>query len=367
MKCKSCFMDTTDPGLTFIDGLCNYCSEFIPKITARKRELGEGTEQLSQLFENMKSKSKHAEYDAVLGVSGGVDSSYITLLAKDHDVNLLLVHCDNGWNSKTAVTNIERLLSFTNFDYETEVLDWNNFRDIQRSLVMAGVIDIEMVADHANRAVMFDVARRYKINNVISGENLFTEHGLPIAWSWNKRDITNIKDIHRKMSGRSISNFPVLSTFRERIYAELNIGFDYYKPLNYLIYRQTDAISELSDRMGFVYYGGKHYESIFTKIYQCYILPRKFGVDKRKAHLSDILRNGEITYDYGQNILDRDPWDYPDFNYEKSYVLSKLGFTESEFESIMDLPAVAHDSFKSDIIQIKRWRPFYRFAKRLWS
>lgn len=365
MQCKSCFMDTSDPELTFSNGVCNYCHEFIPKIQERKQQLGEGNEYLIQLFEEMKSKSKHAEYDAALGISGGVDSSYIALLAKEHDVNLLLVHCDNGWNSKVAVTNIERLLNFTNFDYETEVLDWNNFRDIQRSLVLAGVIDIEMVADHANRAVMFDIANRYKINNVISGENLFTEHGLPQSWSWNKRDIKNIRDIHKRMSGNKVKNFPILGTFREKIYSELNIGFDYYKPLNNLVYRQKSAIKELGEKLGFVYYGGKHYESIFTKVYQCHILPTKFGVDKRKAHLSDILRNEEITYEQGSKILDQPPWNYPEFEYEKSYVVSKLGFTESEFDSLMKQPPVPHDTFKTDLTQINRWRPVYRFVKGL--
>ena len=346
--CNTCILDTTDPEITFnSEGTCHYCQNF----EGVKKQLEENYKSQDQYFLNLKSeldKNKNRKYDSIIGLSGGVDSSYTVLLAKKYGFNPLLVHFDNGWNSETAVSNIRKLADYGGYDLKTYVINWNEFKDLQRSFLLAGVLDIEMLTDHAIMAALYQISRETGLKNVLSGNNLATEYGMPPSWSWNKRDWTNIKDIHRQYGSVKLKTFPVFSTWKWIFVKRLKLGMNFIELLNHMPYRKADAIEELQKQCDWVYYGGKHYESIFTKFYQAYILPRKFNIDKRKAHYSSLIRNGEITREDALSELNKPLYLEEDLLEEKSYVLKKLGFSEDEFEKIMNESPRSHLDFKTD-------------------
>jgi hypothetical protein len=276
-----------------------------------------------------------------------VDSSYVALLAARHSLRTLLVHFDNGWNSAVAVENIRGIVDGLGFDLETYVIDWEEFRDLQRSFFQASVVDIEMLTDHAITAAMFSIARKRGIRYILSGVNLATESGLPQAWYWNKQDLRNIKAIHKRFGGVKLNSFPTLSTWRWIVQRHLR-RFVFVEILNMVNYRKLEAMAQLTSELGWRYYGGKHYESVFTKFYQAYVLPTKFGIDKRKAHLSSLVRNGELRRDEALAELAKPLYDPAELRQEKEYVLKKLDFSEQEFERIMALPVRSHLDYPSD-------------------
>jgi tRNA(Ile)-lysidine synthase TilS/MesJ len=287
-------------------------------------------------------------YDAILGVSGGVDSSYVALLAHRLGLKLLLVHCDNGWNSKEAVKNIYNIVKITGYDLETVVLDWDEFRDLQRAFIFAGVVDIEMITDHANRAAMFKIAKSNKIKNVLSGNNFTTEHTMPQAWVWNKRDAMNIKSIHKKFGTTKLKHYPFLNTIKLALYAQLGFGFNYQEPLLNINYIKQEVMDELKQELNWEDYGGKHYESEFTKFYQTYILPKKFNIDKRRAHLSDLVHSGQLTLEEAKKELQKPLYNQKLIVQQKDYVLKKLKISNDDFDNLMSKNPVPHYNYGSD-------------------
>ena len=347
-ECKRCILDTTDKEIRFDEnGVCNYCNGFEEVKVQLKNNL-ENQESFFTELKNDLEQNKKGKYDSIIGLSGGVDSSYTVLLAKKYGFNPLLVHFDNGWNSETAVSNIRKLADYGGYDLKTYVINWNEFRDLQRSFLLAGVLDIEMLTDHAIMAALYQISRETGIKNVLSGNNLATEYGMPPSWSWNKRDWTNIKDIHRKYGTVKLKTFPVFSTWKWVFVKRMKMGMNFIELLNHLPYNKMEAIKELQETCDWVYYGGKHYESIFTKFYQAYILPKKFNIDKRKAHYSSLIRNGEITREEAMAELNKPLYQPEELEEEKSYVLKKLGFTEEEFDKLMNEEPHSHLDFKTD-------------------
>jgi N-acetyl sugar amidotransferase len=330
-------------------GHCRFCRDFDAHWPSYQRTPQQVEQDLAKFRHNVRSARKTGSpYDGVLGVSGGVDSSYLALLCKQLDLNPLLVHFDNGWNSKTAVDNIRRMVDKTGFDLETYVIDWPEFRDLQRSFFRAGVVDIELLTDNALVAATVDIAKEHRIRSILRGANYATEHGMPPEWAWAKYDWRNIKAIHRKYGEGKIRTFPHISTFKHHSLRALGLGGKIHYPLELVNYRKGKAMDALRTEFGWEYYGGKHYESTFTKFYQAYILPRKFGIDKRPVHLSSLVRNGELPR---QEALEQAaaPLYLPaDIQRDRKYVCKKLGFTEDEFDSMMQAPPRSHAEFPSD-------------------
>jgi len=358
-KCKKCLMDTTDKDIVFdIDGVCNHCikaKELLAKVVFTPEQEKENLENITK---KVKDANKNSEYDAILGISGGVDSSYLAYLMKEMGLKVLLLHCDNGWNSKTAVENIKKIVDKTGYDLETYVINWKEFKDLQRSFIKAGVIDIEVLTDHANRAAMFSIAKKHKIKYVVSGQNYATEHSMPKSWVWNKRDLMNIKGIHKQFGTVPLKTFPTLGSFEILVYTELGLGLKYIEPLNNIVYRKDKAMEKLHEYFGWEYYGGKHFESKFTKFYQAYILPAKFKVDKRKVHLSDLMRNGEITYAEAESELNEVIYDAVELKRDREFFLKKLGFSDEEFTKIMQEKPHAHDEYPTD-------KPYIDFIRKV--
>lgn len=362
--CTKCVMDEKKVDLDFdADGVCKYCREaerILPKYTFTKEQ---EQNNLDQLASRVRSR-RNGEYDSILGLSGGVDSSYVALLAMEMGLNPLCVHFDNGWNSNVAVKNIRKIIDVTGFDLYTYVIDWPEFRDLQRAFFKAHVIDIEMVTDHAIFAALFKIRKQHGIKTVLSGTNYATEHGMPLDWSWNKMDLRNIKAIQRKFGSMSIKSFPTMNTLAWLLMRKFKIGGIFEEPLNLINFNKSIAMDKLRDRFGWEYYGGKHYESTFTKFYQAYVLPEKFGIDKRKVHLSALIRNREISRDDAINELSQTLYEPNDLQVDKRFVLKKLGFTDEEFNTLMSHQPVAHDFYPSDAVYI---RPLVKFSRLFMS
>lgn len=365
--CARCVMDTTDPDIQFDEhGVCNHCGQYERLIRECVFTGREAEERLNAVVEGIKKDGANKKYDCIIGVSGGVDSTYVAYKVKQLGLRPLAVHLDNGWDSELAVRNIENTLTALDIDLYTHVIDWEEFKDIQLSFLKASTPDSEIPSDHAIVALMYQTAERLGVGYTIWGYNHRTETHLPPAWSQGHYDWKYIRSVHKQFGSVPIKTFPHLnlSSYR-RGYSRTQQKVDI---LNYLDYVKKDAMAVLEGELGWRYYGGKHYESIYTRFYQGYILPKKFGFDKRKAHLSSLICSGEITRDEALLELREPPYPLDLQEQDREYVIKKLGLTEAEFEAIMDLPKKSFWDYPSyaklvDSNVYKGARKFYRTVK----
>lgn len=362
-QCSLTVMDTiADPDITFdTDGVCNYVNEY--KHVAEKFIYNgdTGLRKLEEQIVKIKHEGKSNSYDCIVGVSGGIDSTYVAYLTKKYGLKPLVVHFDNGWNSELAVKNIENIISKLEFDLYTYVVNWNEFRDLQRAYFKASVIDIEAITDHAILATVHKIARQKKIKYIISGSNFATEGILPSCWVHDKSDWLNIKSIHQKFGTIPLKTYPRL-TFQKIMYYQFTKTLSSFNILNYIDYNKVAAQKIITKELGWRDYGGKHHESIFTRFYQSYVLPVKFHVDKRKAHLSTLICSGQLTKQEAMAELQQPICDPQLLNDDKAFVLKKLGFTEDEFNKIMYEPQVPHKLYPN--YAEKYWKYYYKVLKK---
>jgi N-acetyl sugar amidotransferase len=328
-------MDTSDSHIQFDEnGVCSHCNEY-DLWEKQQKSQEENDIELERIVDKIKRDSKNKEFDCILGLSGGVDSSYLAYITHKLGLRVLLVHFDNGWNSEVAVNNIEKIINKFNAELYTYVVDWEEFREIQKSFFKAGVVDVELITDNAIVATVFKIAAKYNIKYVISGNNKKTEPGnLPKTWRHNKLDKKNIYSIHKAFSKTKIKSLPTIG-----IKGWWNMvspfGVKYVMLLNLLDYDKQEATDLLKREFDWKEYGEKHYESLFTKFYQAFYLPEKFGIDKRRLHLSVLVRNGQINKKEALDILSKPLLKEKEKKELFEYVLEKLNFTEQEFEDIM--------------------------------
>lgn len=359
-RCAISVMDTiADPNITFDeDGVCNYYHEY-KKAESTIVLTGEsGLAKLAEDFNKIKNESKNKPYDCILGLSGGVDSTYLCYLAKEHGLNPLIVHCDNGWNSELAQHNIENTVKKCGFDLFTYVINWEHFKELQLSYIKASVVDIEVLTDHAFMAVLYEQARKWKIKYVLAGMNVVTEYTLPKHWIYSKGDAVNIKSIQSKYGSkklRELSTFPFLD-YKTKKYCTEILKMEVITPLNYIDYKYEEIKTLIQDKLDWRDYGGKHYESIWTRFYQGHILPRKFNIDKRKAHLSNLIFSGQLTREEALNILKTPTYTSLEvMEDDLNYIIKKFGLTMAQFESIMNEPRREHREHKT---QTGFWEQF---------
>jgi N-acetyl sugar amidotransferase len=348
-QCTITVMDNiADPDILFDKaGVCNYYHDY-KKTEAREVLKGEtGERELIKLVLKIKDQGKDKPYDCLIGLSGGVDSTYVAWLAKQHGLRPLAVHLDNGWNSELAVMNIENIVRKLNFDLYTLVVDWDEFRDIQLAYLKASVVDIEVVSDHAIFATMYKLAKEKNISYIVSGTNVVTEFIMPPSWLYKKMDFANLRDIQNKFGTKKLKTYPTFN-FRKYVYYSAALKLTPISILNYINYVKSDAKQIITRELSWRDYGGKHYESTFTKFYQAYILPQKFKIDKRKAHLSTLICSGQITREDALNELSKPLYSSEELKTDKEYVLKKFGLSEAQFQEIMNLPRRNHEDFKSD-------------------
>lgn len=342
-------MDTSDATITFDgDGICSHCRTAVLELKA-VTWVGDASARAIDAAATEVRRARGKDYDCVIGLSGGVDSSYLAYLAKSMDLRPLAVHFDNGWNSELAVENIHRIVDGCGFDLHTYVIDWKEFRDLQRAFLLASVVDIELLTDHAISAAMARIAAENDVRFVLSGYNVATEHGMPRTWFWDKSDWTNIRAIHERFGRVPLRTFPHQSRVRRRVRQVLGREPRTVEFLNLMNYRRNDAADTLKREFGWREYGSKHHESTFTRFYQSYILPTKFGIDKRLPHLSAQIRNREITREEALKQVAMPAYATPqELVIERDFVLKKLGFTDAEFNAVMATAPRPHDDYPSD-------------------
>ncbi|MGI8583979.1 MAG: N-acetyl sugar amidotransferase [Chitinophagaceae bacterium] len=355
-QCAITVMDTiADPDITFDEnGISNYYYEYKEAEKADVFTGDKGRKKLESLTATIKAAGKGKPYDCLIGLSGGVDSTYVSWLVKNLGLRPLAVHLDNGWNSELAVMNVENIITKLGFDLYTLVVNWEEFKDIQLSYLKASVVDIEVVSDHAIFATMYKLAKEKRIGYIISGTNVVTEQIMPPSWLYKKMDFTNLKDIHGKYGNVKLKTYPTFN-FKKYVYYSAILKLSPISILNYVPYNKKEIKELIKKELDWRDYGGKHYESTFTKFYQAYILPQKFKIDKRKAHLSTLICSHQISKEEALKELQQPLYSPSELKEDTEYVIKKFGLTEKKFEEIMKLPIRKHEDFKTDKLLKERY------------
>lgn len=319
-----------------------------------------GRQRIEQIAERAKAEGKGKPYDSIIGLSGGVDSTYVAMMVKELGLRPLALHLDNGWNSNTAVLNIKRIVDILDIDLHTYVINWEDMRDLQRAFFRASLPDVELITDHAIIASTFQEAAKHGIKTVIFGVNVTTESIMPEAWSYSKRDAAHIRTVHRKFGERKLTNFPLIDPWDFTYYERVK-GIHYESLLSYIDFDKKKAVEELQQKLDYEPYPRKHGESRFTQFFQEYYLPEKFGFDKRKGHFSSLIVAGQMERDEALRELQKPL--YPDLfrqQQDVEYVCRKLGFSEEEWNDIMRAPPASHDDYPGYYTRLKQFRALRR-------
>ena len=361
--CTKCVMDTSDPWITFdSSGVCNHCQNFETTIKPNWFPNDVGAKYLAGWAKEIQTYGKGREYDCIIGVSGGVDSSYLLYVAKEiMNLRPLAVHVDAGWNSELAVRNIENLTKGLGIDLFTFVIDWSEMRDLQVAYLKAALANQDVPQDHAFFAKLYEFAIKKDIKYVLTGSNYATESILPRAWGYNAKDSRQLLAIHKKFGKKKLATFPISGLFRSHIYYPYIRQMRIVTPLNYILFNKDEAIKFLSERFGWVYYGGKHYESRWTKFFQSYYLPTKFGYDKRRAHLASLIVSGQLTREKALKELEAPPYDPSTIDSDIEFISKKLGLKPSELDELMNLPNKEFTDYPNS----SKFEEFLRSCKRL--
>jgi N-acetyl sugar amidotransferase len=367
--CTRCVMDTSAGDITFDEnGFCNYCREFLERSghvlfmdeaeRSRKREV---------YLARVKADGRGKKYDCIIGLSGGVDSSWVLYLAVKCGLRPLAVHMDNGWDTELAQHNIENLVQKLGIDLQTHVIDWDEYREMMQAFFKADVIDIELLYDNAMIAVNYRQARKWGVKHILAGTNTSTEGmAIPREWNWNKLDARNIWAIWKRFgNGRNIETFPAIGV-TEYIYCEHIRRIRWANFLDYFQYNKAESLRVLTEAMGYNPYPYKHYESVFTRFYQGYILLKKFGVDKRRVHLSTLIVSGQMIREEALLLLEHIP--YPSNAAQEAdiqYFLKKMGWTGQDLETYLSQPEKPHAIYGTETGYMRFAASVYRwFVKR---
>ncbi len=348
-RCTRCVMDTTDPEITFdAAGVCSYCQRFEEVFRPHWFPNDKGRRRLEATVAQIKAEGRGRAYDCVIGLSGGVDSSFLAIKVKALGLRPLVVHVDAGWNSELAVKNIETLVKALGFDLFSLVIDWEEIRDLQVAFLRAGVPNQDAPQDHAFFAGLYGFATREKIRWVLSGANFATESILPSAWGYHALDVRQLLGIHARFGQRPLRTFPTVSFFNLHFGYPLVRRMKVFRPLDFMPYSQEAAVRELTADYGWRYYGAKHHESVWTKFFQGWLLPTRFGYDKRLAHLSSLVVTGQLTRVDALRELERPAYAPDELRRDRAFVLRKLGLSDAEFDLLVQQPLHTHRDYPSN-------------------
>jgi len=343
-------MDESDSAIQFDDkGMCDHCNIFYRQILPNWHTDERGEQELQQLTERIKQAGRGRDFDCIIGMSGGIDSSYLTYIAKEMmGLRPLVFHVDAGWNSQEAVNNIERLVDGLGLDLYTEVIDWEEMRDLQLAFFKSGVPHVDTPQDHAFFATMYKFAEMHRVKHILTGANLSTECiRNPIEWMYYQSDSIQLLDIHRKFGSKPLVNFPVTSILRHKIYLPYVKGIKVVRPLNSIKYIKSDAVKLLVEKFGWQPYPQKHFESRFTRFYEGFWLPTKFGYDTRRVQYSSLIVTGQMTRAEALEKLKEPPLDPTIAAQEFEYVATKLGITIDELRGYLEGPNKTYRDYKS--------------------
>ncbi len=363
-QCTRCIMDTTAAGILFDErGRCNYCANFEQRLKSfQPTDAAERDEKLGMLVRRIQEDSRGKRYDCIVGLSGGADSAYTLYRVKKLGLKPLAVHMDNGWDSELAVNNIENLVRKLDVDLRTHVINWNEYRDLMQAFFEADVLDIELLYDNAMLAVNYRMAAEHGVRWILGGTNTTTEGmEMPANWNWFKFDKKNIFAL-AKRKGVEIDTFPAIGTFGYVI-DKLVRRIRWVPFLDYIDYNKPRCTQEIVDALGYRTYGYKHYESIFTRFYQGHILPVKFGIDKRRLHLSTLIMSGQLSREEALRSMEKIPYaSDAALQDDIDYFVKKMGWTKDEFDQYMKRPEIPHARYGTEK---PRWNRFARIARTL--
>jgi N-acetyl sugar amidotransferase len=343
-------MDTSDSAITFDGrGICDHCRTFETTIKPNWHTDERGRRELDRLVAKIKEAGKGREFDCIIGVSGGIDSSYLTYVAKaEFALRPLVFHVDAGWNSQEAVNNIERLIECLDLDLYTHVIDWEEMRDLQLAFFKSGVPHIDTPQDHAFFATMYNFALENDVRYILTGANYSTECVRnPLEWMYYQSDSIQLRDIHRCFGTRPLVTFPVTSILFHKVYLPYIKGIKVVRPLNYVPYVKKDAINLLSEKIGWQPYPQKHFESRFTRFYEGYWLPMKFGYDTRRVQFSSLVLTGQMTREEALEKLEKPAYDREMIAHDLEYVATKLGISVEELNGYFKAPNKTFRDYRS--------------------
>jgi N-acetyl sugar amidotransferase len=357
--CVRCLINSTVPGVRFDEsGVCNYCK--LHDILENSWKTGEaGKETLNIIADQIKKSGRNKRYDCIIGVSGGTDSTYLLYLAKQMDLRPLAVNFDNGWNSLIANDNIKKAVSLLGIDLKTYIVDWEEFKDILLSFLYASLPWPDAPTDIAITSILYKTAAQEGIKYIIVGNNFRTEGKMPTEWTYC--DGRTIRYVQKRFGSHPIKTFPNLTLSKFAYYSVIK-RIKLLRILNFIDYHKDDTRTLLEKELGWSYYGGHHYESIYTRFAYSYILPRKFGIDKRIITHSALVRSGEISREEGLKRLQEEPYDKDKLIDDLEYVIKKLGLTTDKFDKIMTLPPKSFLDYPSYYPIFQKMLPLIRFA-----
>ena len=352
--CSNCIMDNSDSEISFDQNLvCDHCRTFKEKIEPNWKAKLLDRKYLNDLIKDIKKKSRNKEYDCIIGMSGGIDSSYLVYLAvEEMGLNPLVFHVDAGWNSQIAVNNIEKIIDNLKLDLFTEVINWKEMRDLQLSFFKSGVPHIDAPQDHAFFATMYKFASKYNIKYILTGGNYSTECiRNPKEWMYYQSDLKQLKDIQSKYGSVKLKTFPTTSILWHKVWLPYVKKIKLVRPLDYFIYDKKKAMDLLSKKFSWQPYPQKHFESRFTKFYESYWLPKRFGYDVRKVQLSSLILTKQITRKEALEEIKKSPYNEEEINNEIQFVANKLEISVKELNSYLELPKRTYKDFDNqDII-----------------
>jgi N-acetyl sugar amidotransferase len=367
-ECSRCVMDSSVPDIYFDQsGICNYCNAALSRLNNEIFASDAKNHKLDAFIADIKLHGLGKPYDCIIGVSGGVDSSYVAYIVKrKFGLRPLAVHFDNGWNSELAVKNIEILLKELEIDLYTHVVDWDEFKDLQLSFLKASIANSEIPTDHAILALLYKAAKKNRVRYILHGGNLSTESIMPAIWMHDAKDLRLIKSVHKRLGKIPLKTFPSMG-YLGLAWNVFVRKIRYIGILNYIEYNKEVAISILEKELGWRKYEAKHFESIYTRFFQGYLLPKKFGMDKRRPHFSSLIITGQMTREYALEELKKAPYDPAIASADLEYVCQKFGFNASEFDEIMKAQVKKSVDYPNNANILEFFTPLVGWVKKIAS
>jgi len=348
--CTNCVMDTSDSEIVFdVNGVCDHCNDFIQNVKPNWHTDDKGRKELDTIINKIKKDGEGRDFDCIMGMSGGADSSYMLhVMVKEFGLRPLVFHVDGGWNSQIAVNNIEVLIDKLGLDLYTEVINWEEMKDFQLSLFKAGIPHIDIAQDHAFVATLYNFASKYKVKYILNGSNISTECVRnPLEWLYYGTDMRQIKDIRKKFGTIPLKSYPFSSVLRHKVYLRYIRGVTVVKPLNNMPYVKEDAMKFLESEYGWQPYPQKHFESRFTKFFEGYWLPEKFGFDTRKVQYSSLILTGQMTRPEAVEKLKKPAINPEEAKHDFEYIATKLGISVEELRGYFNAPNKTYKDYNN--------------------
>jgi N-acetyl sugar amidotransferase len=349
-------MDTTDSKITFDEkGVCDHCNDFYTNVKPNWHTDEIGRAEMETVVAKIKKEGQGKEFDCILGMSGGVDSSYLLHLAvKELGLRPLVFHVDGGWNSELAVHNIQVMIEKLGLDLYTEVINWEEMKDFQLAFFKSGVPHIDIPQDHAFIATLYNFADKYNIKYILNGGNISTECVRnPMEFLYYGTDMAQIRDIRRQFSTNAMKTYPFSPVLKHKFYLRYIKGVNVFKPLNYMPYVKEDALKILAETYGWTPYPQKHFESRFTRFYEGYWLPQRFGFDTRRVQYSSLILTGQITREEALEKMKKPAYNPETIDEEFKYIATKLGIKVEELRSYFTAPTKFYWDYKNQLAMFR--------------